>query len=155
MGAMPAYSYPYPKRAPERAPRPHVRVVPGQVTRTAPSALPSSVISVAKVAAVVLVVVALVAVARVALMSAAVSASMESQTLSSSIDSARSAGSDLEVMQSLLSNPTRVKAEANGLKMTAPESVATISLDQDVVATNDDGSLSLSKSVALAAGAGA
>lgn len=158
MGAVPAYSYQrhqYSERAPERAPRPHVRVVPGQGTRTAPSALPSSVILVAKVVAIAFAVVTVVALARIALMSATVELSMESQTLSSDISSARSAGSDLEVAQSSLSNPTRIKSEASSLNMAEPGSVATIDLGQDVVATDGNGNLSLSKSIALAAAAGA
>ena len=55
MGAAPAYSY-YPERAPERAPRERISVVPGRGTRTQTPTLPSSVVFLAKVAAVVLLV---------------------------------------------------------------------------------------------------
>lgn len=152
-GAAPAFSYNYPERVPVRPERPRVRVVPGQRPQTAPQSAPSGIASLAKVAAAVLVVVALLCCVRVALSSATVSASMSSQQLSSQIDEARSGGSSLEVSQSSLSNPSRVKAEANKLNMAAPETATTITLDTDVVATDDVGNLSLSESMRIAAGA--
>ena len=156
MSAAPAYSY-YPERAferaPERSPRTRINVVPGRKTQT--PTLPASVVFLAKAVAVVLVVVSLVAFVRIGLAAATVTTSKESQALSSQIDEARSNGAALEVQQSSLANPTRVKKEASKLKMAAPETVGTINLGKDVVVTNDDGSLSLSKSVAAAAGIGA
>ena len=79
--------------------------------------------------------------------------SVQSQQLESQISDARASGNNLEVQQSSLSNPTRVKAEASRLKMAAPESVGIIDLGTDVVATDEAGNLSLSKSVQIAAGA--
>lgn len=153
MGAAPAFSY-YPERAPERAPRTRISVVPGQGPRTQSPTLPSSVVFLAKAVAVVLVVVSLVAFARIALSSATVATSVQAQELSSQIDQARSNGSSLEVSQSLLTNPTYLKQQAAGRGMAAPETIATIELGTDVVAYDGAGNLSLSKSVALAAGAG-
>ena len=143
-GAAPAFSYNYPERVPERPERPRVRVVPGQGTGT--QTIPSTVVFLAKTVAVVLVVAALLSFARIAIASATVATSMQSQQLSSQIDEARSSGSNLEVLQSSLSNPTSVK-------MVAPETVGVIDLGTDVVATDDAGNLSLSKSVQIAAGA--
>ena len=139
MGAAPAYSY-YPERAPERAPRERISVVPGRGTRTETPTLPSSVVFLAKVAAVVL------------LMSATISTTMQSSELPSQISDARSSGAALEVSQSTLSNPTKVKQQANKLGMAAPETTGVIDLGKDVVATDESGALSLSKSVAIAAG---
>ena len=51
-----------------------------------------------------------------------------------------------------LSNPTKVKQQAGKLGMAAPETTGVITLDKDVVATDESGALSLSKSVAIAAG---
>ncbi|RDB60793.1 cell division protein FtsL [Gordonibacter sp. 28C] len=150
-GAAPAFSYNYPERVPERPERPRVRVVPGQGTGT--QTIPSTVVFLAKTVAVVLVVAALLSFARIAIASATVATSMQSQQLSSQIDEARSSGSNLEVLQSSLSNPTSVKTKATGLKMVAPETVGVIDLGTDVVATDDAGNLSLSKSVQIAAGA--
>lgn len=152
-GAAPAYSYSYPERVPERPERPRVRVVPGHGANTSTQTIPSTVIFMAKTAAAVLVVAALLCFARIAIASATVATSMQSQQLESQISDARSGGSNLEVQQSSLSNPTKVKTEANRLKMAAPASVGVIDLGTDVVATDDAGNLSLSKSVQIAAGA--
>lgn len=154
MSAAPAYSY-YPERIPERAPRERISVVPGRGPRTQTPTLPSSVVFLAKAVAVVLVVVSLVAFVRIGLGAATVTTSMQSEELASKIDNARSDGAALEVSQSALSNPTRVKKEAASLGMASPESVGTIVLDKDVVVTDDNGNLSLSKSLSVAANAGA
>lgn len=154
MGAAPAYSY-YPERVPERAPRERISVVPGRGTRTSTPTLPSNVVFLAKAVAVVLVAVALMGFARIALSSAAVTTSMQAQELKNNISTARADGASLEVTQSLLSNPTHVKQQATGLKMAAPETVGVIELEKDIVVADDDGTLSLSKSVAVAAGIGA
>ena len=150
MGAAPAYSY-YPERAPERAPRERISVVPGRGTRTQTPTLPSSVVFLAKVAAVVLLVVSIVGFVRIGLMSATISTTMQSSELTSQISDARSSGAALEVSQSTLSNP-KVKQQANKLGMAAPETTGVIDLGKDVVATDESGALSLSKSVAIAAG---
>ena len=151
MGAAPAYSY-YPERAPGRAPRERISVVPGRGTRTQTPTLPSSVVFLAKVAAVVLLVVSIVGFVRIGLMSATISTTMQSSELTSQISDARSSGAALEVSQSTLSNPTKVKQQANKLGMAAPETTGVIDLGKDVVATDESGALSLSKSVAIAAG---
>ena len=151
MGAAPAYSY-YPERAPERSPRERISVVPGRGTRTQTPTLPSNVVFLAKAAAVVLLVVSFVGFARIGLMSATISTTMQSSQLTSQISDARSSGAALEVSQSTLSNPTKVKQQAGKLGMAAPETTGVITLDKDVVATDESGALSLSKSVAIAAG---
>lgn len=151
MGAAPAYSY-YPERAPERSPRERISVVPGRGTRTQTPTLPSNVVFLAKAVAVVLLVVSLVGFARIGLMSATISTTMQSSQLTSQISDARSSGAALEVSQSTLSNPTKVKQQAGKLGMAAPETTGVITLDKDVVATDESGALSLSKSVAIAAG---
>ena len=151
MGAAPAYSY-YPERALERSPRERISVVPGRGTRTQTPTLPSNVVFLAKAAAVVLLVVSLVGFARIGLMSATISTTMQSSQLTSQISDARSSGAALEVSQSTLSNPTKVNQQAGKLGMAAPETTGVITLDKDVVATDESGALSLSKSVAIAAG---
>ena len=89
---------------------------------------------------------------RIGLMSATISTTMQSSELTSQISDARSSGAALEVSQSTLSNPTKVKQQANKLGMAAPETTGVIDLGKDVVATDESGALSLSKSVAIAAG---
>lgn len=149
MSAQPAVTYP------ERSPRtsePRVRVVRGaRPARSQAPALPANALFIAKVIAVALVVLAAVGFVRVALSAAAVSTSVSSQQLSNQISDARSEGASLEVAQSTLSNPQRVRQQASALGMVAATEVGTIVLPQDIVATADDGSLSLSESVARAA----
>ena len=128
MSAQPAYSL-YPERAVERAPRTRISVVPGQRTR---SAAPASTVTpglVLKAAIIVMAVLALVGIASLTLSAATVT-------------------------QSLLSNSTRVRMQAEKLGMAAPAEVGTINMPEDVVSTNDDGSLSLSRSVETATNAG-
>lgn len=149
-GAAPAYSY-RPERA-RTAPRPDVRVVPGTRPRTASQTLPQAVIFLAKTIAVVLVVLTMLGFVRIALSSAAVSTSLAAQEVASDISAARSAGSALEVQQSTLANPTRVKTAAAALGMAAPAATETIVLDEDVVATDGEGNLSFAESVRRAAG---
>ena len=154
MSAQPAYSL-YPQRVPESRPRTRISVVPGQRSRTTPA--PASAITpalVLKVVAVALIVLTCAAFARLGLAAATVTTSMQSQELSSQIDDARDTGSSLEVTQSLLSNSNRVRSQAEKLGMAAPAEVGTITMPEDVVSTNDDGSLSLSRSVETAATAG-
>lgn len=152
MSAQPAYSYPQYEYAPQ--PRTRVTVVPGTRQRTSAPTLSPTVVFAAKVLAVVLCVVAAVAFARVGLSAAAVEVSAQSQVLETQIDEARAAGNALEVSQSTLSSPSRIKQMAQSLGMSAATETETITLSEDVVATTEDGSLSLSESVARAVTAG-
>lgn len=89
---------------------------------------------------------------RVALTSAAVTANIVTEQVSSQVDSARASGNALEVKESALSNPTYVKNYAQTqLGMSAPASVESLVLGADEVAVDENGSLSLSKSLAVAA----
>ncbi|WP_124061071.1 cell division protein FtsL [Gordonibacter sp. Marseille-P4307] len=131
--------------APQRALRPDVHVVAG--TRTDAGSLSPSVFLAAKVIAVVMVAFALIAMARICLQSAAVSSAVEGQQLSSQIKDARSYGNDLEITQTSLTNNSTLRSVAAGMGMEAPESASSIVLEKDVVATDEAGNLSLSRSV--------
>lgn len=162
MSAAPAYShyvqpdrmgydrhaYAQPERV-RRDVRTDVSVVPGSKTQT--RTLPSSVIFLAKTVAVVFVVFALLGCARIALSSATVTTAIETRELNSQIESARSEGNKLEVAQSSLSNPTRIKDAAGVLGMYAPAYVANIDISGDVVVVDAAGNLSLSGSAAVLA----
>ena len=147
MGAAPAYRYP--ERIPEQSPR--VRVVPGGKPSKNPDSIPSSAVFLAKVFAAVLVVFALLGFVRIGLASATVTTALSADEISTSIDSARSEGNELEVRQSYLSNPANVKQEAaSRLGMAEPGEALTITLGEDVVATDANGNLSLASSVEAA-----
>lgn len=149
MSAQPAYSRNF-ERAPERAPRrPRIEVVPGRKNQV--ETLSPAIVRLAKCVAVALVVLTLVGFARIGLVAAAVSVEQESKSYDTLIDTARSEGSSLEVAQSTLSNPSRIKSEASALGMSAPETSSKIFLSADVVVTDEAGNLSLSQSLAQAA----
>ena len=127
--------------------RPDVRFNPN------PDAAPSTspVLLVARIVAGVLVLVAALCLARLALTSATVATAIENQGIESQIDTARTQGSALEIDQSKLSTPTRIKDEAKAMGMAAPASTMMIDLSGDVVVTDQQGNLSLSGSVAAVA----
>ena len=147
--AEPAYRLDsYPEYLREPAAKPDVRAHRGPDG----AAVSSALVTAAKMAAVVLVVVAALAFARIALTSATVSTLIESDALSSQIQTARSTGVGLEMEQSVLANPSAVKAAAKKLGMAAPAEVGVIALTPDVVAVDAAGDLSLSKTVKNLAG---
>ena len=120
-----------------------------RVVRGGASAQPNVniIVEIAKMAAIVLVVVAALCFARIALTNATVSTMIESDALSAQISEARSTGTSLEMEQSTLSNTAAINSAAKRLGMTAPYEVGTIALSPDVVATDANGSLSLSGTV--------
>ena len=120
-----------------------------RVVRGGAKAQPSVniLVEIAKMAAIVLVVVAALCFARIALTNATVSTMIESDALSAQISEARSTGTSLEMEQSTLSNTAAINSAAKRLGMTAPYEVGTIALSPDVVATDANGSLSLSGTV--------
>lgn len=128
--------------------------MPGQRTR---SAAPASTVTpglVLKAAIIVMAVLALVGIASLTLSAATVTTSMQPRRFPARSTMPALQGSSLEVTQSLLSNSTRVRMQAEKLGMAAPAEVGTINMPEDVVSTNDDGSLSLSRSVETATNAG-
>lgn len=135
---------------------PSISVVPGAGRRTqAEEGLSAAALSVAKLCAVVCIALALIAVGRVAITSATAACALETRALQQDIESARDQGSDLEVAQSVLSKPSRIRAQAASLGMAEPtaEYSDQITLPDDVVSVDDAGRLSLSESVAAAAAA--
>ena len=127
---------------------PSISVVPGR--RAQSEGISAAALSLAKACAVICIVIALIAMARVAITSAAASCALETRSLQTSIETARAEGNELEVSQSVLANPSRIKAQATALGMAAPapEYSEQITLSPDIVATDGAGSLSLSESVA-------
>lgn len=157
--AAPAYSYaPAQSAAPQREravrpeSRPSVRVVPG--SRRAPKQQRLAQDSYKKAAAIVLValLVATLGIVRVCFCAGATVMTNSTAQITSNVSELRSYSNNLEVAATRLSNPNRIKAEAGKLGMVDPYASATITLGQDVVAVAEDGSLSLSESLARATG---
>ncbi|MFR5092049.1 MAG: hypothetical protein ACLTDR_08630 [Adlercreutzia equolifaciens] len=100
---------------------PSISVVPGAGRRAQSEGISTAALSLAKACAVICIVIALIAMARVAITSAAASCALfETRSLQTSIETARAEGNELEVSQSVLANPSRIKAQATALGMAAP-----------------------------------
>lgn len=155
MSAVPAYSYPQPRRQPQRAPRPGVRAIPGGGRKPQEQGVSPQILFFAKVITAALLAFAVVCCVRVALSAATVSTSMQTQELNQQISEAREQGNALEVVQSTLSNPSYVKTAAAEMGMVAPQTTEYIDVGQDVVATDDAGNLLLTQSLERASSLGA
>lgn len=151
MAAQRAYRYDYAYEA-QPARTPDFRVVPGRGKRA--ETLDPTILRVLRIALAVLVAFTVLGCVRVAFASATVSASMEGSKISADIESARSTGNSLEVQETSLSNTTYLKNYAKkNLDMIEPAAVESLVLPADVVAVDEAGNLSLSKSLSVVAGA--
>lgn len=108
---------------------------------------PSLVSTTVKMLAVVIVLIAVLSFVRIALTSNAVTTMIQSDSISAQISEARSAGTSLEMEQSVLTSPSAVKAQAKKMGMAAPAQTTTIMLEPDVVAIKNGDTLSLSDTI--------
>ena len=136
-------------RAPRRT-RPDVRVVPGGKPRGQQVGQAPLLIAIASVLAVVLVLVAVLGIASVSLNSATLRETVTSSELSESITKARAQGNVLDALKGTLDNSVRIKQMDYELGMAAPSYSALITLEPDIIATDDAGNLSFARSVARA-----
>ncbi len=127
-------------------------VVAGGAPEQETQAVSSVVARAVRILAVVVAVFAVVGAVRITFDSLTIGAALESTQISRDIDAARKEGNALELEKSMLSNPGRIKAEAKKIDMAAPAQTTYIDLSGDVVVTDEAGSLSLSGSMAAAAG---
>ncbi len=134
--------------------RPDFGVIPGRRAQSEVVELPASIMSIARIVVVVALIVAAIACVRVALSAMSINTSITTSELSSQIEVARTTGNDLEVMQTQLSSSALIEIGATSLGMAAPEETSVITLSPDVVATDDEGNLSLSGSISAIANAG-
>ena len=145
-----AYAYPRRERVVEVPERPRVRVVTGGSRRPSVETVPALFFAAAHITAAVLVAITLVGFARIALNTATVTMSLSTQEVNSELATARTEAASLEVQQSTLSNPTRIRTEAAELGMATASTTETISLSPDVVVIGEDGELGLASSIRLA-----
>ena len=136
------------RRAPRRT-RPDVRVVPGGTPREQVAQAPFFLV-VARIVAVALVIIAALGIANITLNAATLSETVTLSELTDSISKARAQGNVLEVQKGMLDNSVRIKKMAAEMGMGAPSSAALITLEPDVIATDDAGNLSFARSVARA-----
>lgn len=149
MASAPAYRYdaaPAPARQFE--PSPSIRVVPGR-KHSANPVLSDGWVTVCKVLIACILAFLVIGFARVCLASAAYSTASAASEMRSDISDARSTSQSLAVQRSLVASPSNLRAQAQDkLKMVAPSASETITLSVDPVATDANGNLSFSRSVA-------
>ncbi len=141
----PAYNYGSTARKLDRtpeAPRHGIEVMPGGARQE--RAASSGAILFAKLLIAFIVAFAAIGCVRITLSSATVATAMEARQIDSQISDAREVGSELEVVQASLANPTRVKRDAIAGGMRSPAKAAFIDISGDIVVRDDAGRLSLS-----------
>ena len=152
MAGAPAYrydNYGYAEAQPRPERRPDISVIPG---RGRAVQVDPRVFVILRVLVAVAVILAVAGAVRVHFMSAAVEASVAYEEIAMDVNTARAEGSALEVQASNLSNPAYVRDYAKTkLNMSAPATVETMTLGEDVVAVDESGTLSLSGSIAAVA----
>ena len=99
----------------------------------------------------VCIAVAVVSLVRVQLTAMATETTIDQQKLSAQVSQLLSDNANLELQKSTLLAPASLKNSASQLGMHEAASVETITVPADVVAYNDDGSLSLSGTLERAA----
>lgn len=139
----------YAQQQPLESPRPDLRVLPGKGRDYASNlGVSPFVMTCFKIAVVAILVLAAIGVARVWFTAATVSTLMDSENLTSQIDTARATGANLEVQQTVLANPTRIKAYAtDNLGMVTTTAIEYMDMSDGAVATDSSGNLSLSGSL--------
>lgn len=145
------YSSAAPQRReqPARAPRPNIHVVPGKGRDTKlKQGLSAIAVSSFKLVVALAVVFAAVLCVRVGLSVATVQSMANASELSTQIEDARDASTDLEIQHSVLTNPTNIQKKASDLGMAAPKETTYLTVTLPVtVVENADGSLSMSQTI--------
>lgn len=100
-----------------------------------------------KLAIYVIAFVCIVGAINVTLSAATLASTKEASSVTQEIEQARQSGKELEVKLGSLSNPTRIKEEATKLGMVEATETIKIDLSNDIVALDDNGNLSLNKSI--------
>lgn len=152
-----AYDYAYTAPEPKREPKRKLGVIPGGAHErsTEKSAAHELAVKVAKLTVAAVVIFAGIGFARISLSAATVTEALEAREVTRNLETIRSTINDLEVKQSFLSNPTRIKTAAAELGMASPATSTVIDLSGDIVVTDAEGNLSLTDSIEALQGAGA
>lgn len=133
---------------------PRIDVIRGGGKRARSKSLSSNAVMTAIAIAVILTAVAFFAIVRIGITAATVAEASAAQQVSSEIESARSASASLDVAISTLSGNTTVQTKAKDMNMAAPSVESVVTLDEDLVAVGEDGTLLLSDSIGRVSQAG-
>lgn len=152
-----AYDYAYSAPEPKRESKRKLGVIPGGAHERSPekSAAHALAVKLAKLTVAAVVIFAGIGFARISLSAATVAEALEAREINTNLEMIRSTISDLEVKQSFLSNPTRIKTAAAELGMASPTTSTVIDISGDIVAIDAEGNLSLSESLKALESAGA
>jgi len=144
-----AYAYAQPQRRTETPSSPDFRVLPGRGTDLAERIGASPLFfTVLKVVVAAVLFLAVVGICRVALNAATVQTMIVSDGLTTQIAQAKSLADDLEVQETVLSNPARIKGYASeNLGMAVAAQCGYIDLAKGALATDSGGRLSLAGSI--------
>lgn len=144
-----AYSNAAPKLKQQPALRPDVVVIPGGAKNNPQfQTLSERSTFIFKMLIAAAVVFAIICSARVWLSTSTVQALENVETLQASVSDARSAGNELEIEHSTLTNPTRIQSEAKSIGMSYANDVERISVTLPAsIKTYKDGSISLSDTI--------
>ena len=122
-------------------------VVPGGHRHQQASAAYDIAMRAARIALIAVLVFAFVGFARITLSSATITEAVKTTELESGISELKSDISHMQAEKSSLSNPVKIKSDASALGMISPYETVIVTLEKDVVAIEEDGSLSLTKSL--------
>lgn len=147
LSAYPAYIPDSTARVLEQAPRTPFEVLPGGRAGKRQQADINPIVSIAKLVLVFVIVFAVIGAVRITLSSSTVASALEAKRIENEISLARSNASELEVIQSTLSNPSRIKSEAVSIGMASPATTAYMDMSGDIVVKDADGNLSLTGSM--------
>ena len=141
------YDYAAPRRSPQQGTRPDISVIPGGED-AASSRLSPRAIRTFAFALVAVVLVSLVIGCRVTIVSATVETLDANEALAAQLDDAQEAGTQLEVQHSILTDPERIREQAEALGMVISDDVTYMTVDyEETCVLNDDGTVSLAKTL--------
>ena len=151
-----AYEYDYSAPEPKKQPKRRVDVIPGGAHGRSTEQSPAHQLAVkaAKVTVAAVILFAGIGFARISFSAATVAEALEAREINTHLEAARSTINDLEVKQSSLSNPARIKTAAAELGMASPATTTVIDISGDIVVTDEKGNLSLSDSIKALESAG-
>lgn len=125
----------------------NVDVMPGGNVSVARTPAQQFALNVAKVTLALIVLFAGVGFCRISLASATINSALEARQINKNMEDVRSSINDKQVEQSSLSNPVRIKNEAESLGMSSPATIQVLDLTGDVVQKEKNGDLSLTGTI--------
>lgn len=125
----------------------NVDVMPGGNAKVVRTPAQAFALHIAKITLAIVVVIAGVGFCRISLASATVNSALQARQINKNMEEMRSSINDMQVEQSSLSNPVRIKNEAESLGMSSPSTIHVLDLSGDLVQKEKNGDLSLTGTI--------